>query len=166
MESIWKRYFGKGNIEWKPLLIHLAIPLLTGGVSALVTKNAMAEFQSIDKPPLTPPGWLFPIAWTMLFVLMGLGSYIVWKSRSPLQRTALSLYGIQLFVNFFWSVLFFNLTSYLFAFFWLLLLLGLIITMFYYFYRAELLAAYLQIPYIIWVIFAGYLNMGVYLLNR
>lgn len=166
MNNTWKQYFGKGNLDWKALLLHLAIPLLVGGLSGFLTRDAMKAFASLEKPALSPPGWVFPVVWTILFLLMGLGSYIVWKSASAVRAVALGIYSVQLFVNFFWSILFFNFGKHLAAFIWLLFLLALLLVMFYYFRKAEPLAAYLQIPYILWVLFAGYLNFGVYLLNR
>ena len=149
------------------LILCLAIPLVVGGVSAFLTKDSMEQFRKLNKPPLTPPGWLFPVVWTVLFLMMGLASYLVWKSDGPRRavRSALTLYGIQLGFNFFWTILFFNMDLYLFAFFWLAVLWALILATTIRFYRLSRPAGYLMVPYLVWVTFAGYLNFGIYLLN-
>lgn len=151
----------------RQLLICIAIPLAVGGLSAWLTRGSMDTFAALDKPPLSPPGWLFPVVWTILFVLMGLASYLVLKSGKPQQKVnrALRLYGIQLGVNFFWSVFFFNLSLYLFSFIWLILLWILILVTTIRFRRLSQPAGMLMLPYLLWVAFAGYLNLGIYLLN-
>ena len=145
----------------------MAIPLLVGGLSALLTNGAMQSFDKINKPPLSPPGWLFPVVWTLLYVLMGIASYIIYTAKysAGLAGNALLFYLLQLIFNFFWSIIFFNWEAYLLAFIWLLVLLALIIVTTVKFYRISKPAAYLMLPYIIWVAFAGYLNLGIYLLN-
>lgn len=145
----------------------IAIPLAVGGLSAWLTSGSMDLFEAVNKPPLSPPGWLFPVAWTILYTLMGIASYLVVMSGAEpeaIQR-ALILYGIQLAVNFLWPIFFFNLEWFLFAFFWLLLLWGLILLTIRAFYPISEKAAYLLIPYLIWVTFAGYLNLGIWYLN-
>lgn len=155
------------KIQWKKLLICLAIPLAVGGVSALFTMGSMEDFAALNQPPLSPPGWLFPIVWTILFLLMGLASYLV--ATSDAHRTeirgALTVYGIQLAINFFWSILFFNLGAYLFSFVWLILLWVLILVTIKRFAAIRPLAGWLLVPYLLWVTFAGYLNLAIYLLN-
>ncbi len=155
------------KIQWKKLIACLAIPLVVGGVSSLLTGESMETFQSLNKPPLAPPGWLFPVVWTILFVLMGIASYLVFTAGKDrlTTRAALTVYGIQLAVNFFWPVIFFNLGAYLFAFLWLILLWVLILATAILFYQLSKPAAWLLIPYLIWVTFAGYLNFGVFILN-
>ena len=106
------------NIDFKKILkvgLFIAIPLLIGGVSALITMGNMQLFDSINKPPLAPPKWLFPVAWTILYIMMGIASYFLYKADSEEGREALVLYGIQLFFNFWWSIIFFNLKAYWFA---------------------------------------------------
>ena len=152
------------KIQWKKLLACLAIPLAVGGLSALLTCSGMESFEAINKPPLSPLGWLFPVVWTILFVLMGIASYLVVVSGKP-RRTALTVYGVQLFFNFLWSILFFNLSQYLFAFVWLVILWILILITMVLFYRISKSAGYLMLPYLLWVTFAGYLNFAIYLLN-
>ena len=154
------------KIQWKKLLICVALPLAVGGLSALLTRGSMKDFEAAAKPPLSPPGWLFPIVWTILFVLMGIASYLVLVSGEEFKsRAALKIYGIQLVFNFFWSLIFFNIKAYLFAFIWLLILWLLIILTARMFYKISKPAGYMLIPYILWVTFAGYLNIGIFLLN-
>ncbi len=152
------------KIQWKKLIVAVLIPLLVGGFSAFLTRNSMDDFERINKPPLSPPGWLFPIVWGILFILMGIASYIVHTSGKP-NKTALTLYSVQLVFNFFWSIIFFNTEMYLFAFIWLIILWILIIATTVSFYRISKPAGYLLIPYLLWVTFAAYLNFAIYLLN-
>lgn len=153
-------------IMWKKFLLCLAIPLGVGGLSALLTSNSMQMFEEINKPSLSPPGWLFPVVWTILYILMGIALYliVVAKDRNK-TLTAYISFGVQLFFNFFWSIIFFNAKAYLFAFIWLVLLWVAIIANIYFFYKINKTAGKLLIPYLIWVTFAGYLNFGIYLLN-
>lgn len=154
------------KIQWKKLIACVAIPLVVGGISALLTYKSMQSFEALNKPPLSPPGWLFPVVWSILFVLMGIASYLVLVSKDTSStRTALIFYGVQLFFNFLWSIIFFNFRLYLFAFVWLVALWLLIFTTTWKFYKISKKAAYLMLPYILWVTFAGYLNFGIYLLN-
>ncbi len=146
-------------------MISLFVPLAAGGVSALLTRNGMENFKALEKPPLSPPGWLFPVAWTLLYILMGIACYLVWTAPKK-QPNALFYYGIQIFFNFFWSIIFFNIKNYLFAFIWLVLLFVAVLITTVKFYRTKPPAGCLMLPYILWLTFAGYLNMGVYLLNR
>ncbi len=154
------------KIQWKKLIICILIPLTVGGLSAFLTKDNMQLFDMVNKPPLSPPNWLFPVVWTILYILMGIASYFVYTAENKYRaQTSLTVYGLQLFFNFFWSIIFFNMQEYLFAFFWLVILLALIILNTLLFYRIDKRAGYLFIPYILWVSFAGYLNFGIYLLN-
>lgn len=153
----------------KPNVISIAIALAVGGLSALLTKNNMEVYNTINRPPLSPPMWVFPVVWGILFVLMGISSALVWVNREQdieAASSGLRIYALQLIVNFFWSIIFFNMQAYLFAFIWLLLLLALIIMMIIQFRKISPPAAYLQIPYLVWVTFAGYLTFMIYLLNR
>lgn len=150
--------------QWKTLVFCIALPLAVGGLSALLTRGGMEAFNSLNKPSLAPPGWLFPVAWTILYILMGIASYLVLTSGQP-NSAALNTYGLQLIFNFFWSIIFFNLEMYLFAFIWLVLLWLLILRTTVLFFRISKPAGYLMIPYLLWVAFAGYLNLSIYLLN-
>ena len=155
------------KIDKKKLTICTAIPLIVGGISAWLTMNSMDTFERLNQPPLSPPGWLFPVVWTVLFVLMGIGSYLVVEAEAAqaLKKPALWTYGIQLAFNFLWTIVFFNLQWFLFAFIWLVVLWLLILATIIQFYRIRKAAGCLLIPYLLWVAFAGYLNFGVYLLN-
>ena len=151
----------------KKLLLCLAVPLAVGALSAWLTKDNMILFECIRKPPLSPPGWLFPVVWTLLYLLMGLASYFVSTSGKPKKQVnaALTLYGVQLFFNFLWSILFFNLGNYLLALVWLLVLWLLIIATTRRFFAIDKRAGWLMLPYLAWVTFAAYLNYGIYKLN-
>lgn len=155
------------NGKLKSYVISILIALGVGGLSAFFTRNNMNMFDSIKMPPLSPPAILFPIVWTILFILMGISAAMIYNANAPQaqKNSALLTYGISLFFNFFWSIIFFNLQWFLFAFIWLLILLFLIIRTIMKYYRIKPLAAYLQIPYALWVTFAGYLTFAIWLLN-
>ena len=156
-------------IKIKPYIISVLIALGVGGLSAFFTRNSMDLYSTINTPPLSPPSILFPIVWTILFVLMGISAAMIYTdtNASPLsKKSALSTYALSLIVNFFWSIIFFNLRAFLFAFIWLLLLLFLIVRTIMKYYKINPTAAYLQIPYLVWVTFAGYLTFAIWLLNR
>ena len=156
------------KIQWKKLLICLAIPLGVGVLAGLITRDSMETFAALTKPPLSPPGWLFPVVWTILYLLMGLASYLVLTADSSKRKinAALQVYGWQLGANFIWPLLFFSAEAYLPAFLWLLLLWALIAVTLYRFAHIRAAAGWLLVPYLAWVTFAGYLNLGIYLLNR
>lgn len=156
------------SIKLKPLIVSILIPLAVGGISALLTRGGMQDFAALKKPPLSPPGWLFPVVWSILYVLMGIASYMIYTRRKTNKNVdkVLRFYGIQLIFNFFWSIIFFNLDAYLFAFIWLVVLWILILITTVKFYDISKVAGYLMIPYLIWVTFAGYLNLFIYILNR
>lgn len=149
----------------KPYVISIIIALAVGGISALVTNDNMMIYEQINRPSLAPPAIVFPIVWSILFILMGISSAIVYKKNTDNTRKSLIVYGIQLVFNFLWTVIFFNLRAYLFAFIWIFILWLLIIWMIYEFYKVDKLAAYLQIPYLLWTTFATYLTFMIYLLN-
>lgn len=148
----------------KNLIISILIPLLVGGLSAILSSNGMEAYKLLDKPSLSPPGIVFPIVWTILFILMGISSYLVYVKKG--NNKALTLYVIQLIVNFFWSIIFFALELRLLAFFVIIALIILVALMIKEFYKINKTSAYLQIPYLLWLLFAAYLNYSVYLLNR
>ncbi len=151
----------------KKFLISIAIPLLVGGLSALITRENMVVYSRIITPPLAPPGWLFPIVWTILYILMGVSFYLVWNSNATIyeKKQAFKHFTIQLFLNFIWSPIFFNIRWYIAAFIVLVVLWAFVLAMIISFYRISKLAGLLQIPYLIWITFAGYLNLAIYLLN-
>ena len=149
------------------LAICILIPLAVGALASLLTRDSMAEFELLNKPPLSPPGWLFPVVWTILFVLMGIASYLIYQqgTEKVKVRQALVIYGVQLLFNFFWPIFFFRFGWYLFSFLWLMILWVLILVMISKFRKIDETAAKLLVPYLLWVTFAAYLNFGVFLMN-
>ncbi len=148
------------------LLISIAISLGTGLLSALITPGIREKYEMLIKPPAAPPGIVFPIVWTVLYILMGVASYIVYAEGSPLGGRALGVYFIQLAVNFLWPALFFGAGAYLAAFVWIIFLWVLIFITINRFHKVSPAAAYLMLPYLLWTTFAAYLNLAVYILNR
>ena len=142
----------------------ILIPLIIGAVVGFITSRFM-DYSMLEKPFLVPPGILFPIVWTILYTLMGV-SYGILKTKNLVDDKIDSIYYLQLFVNALWSFFFFVFEWRLFAFIWILLLLVLVIIMIKRFYSKNKVAGLLQIPYLIWVAFASYLNLAFYLLNR
>lgn len=150
------------------LIKSIAIPIIMGAIAGLLTHNAMQDFEALNQPSLSPPGWLFPIVWTILYILMGISAYMIKVADAPEEDIddALTLYRYQLIVNFLWPVFFFNFGWHLLAFIWLILLWVLVVMMIKMFYKISKPAAYLNIPYLLWLTFAAYLNFGVWWLNR
>ena len=155
------------KIRWKRLITSLAVPLAVGGLSGLITKDDTIMLELLEKPPLTPPGWLFPVVWTLLYILMGLAAYRVWISAAQpgAKKLGAACYALSLVFNFGWPVIFFTLDKYLAAFIWLCLLWVLVLLTTVRFRRLDGRAGALMLPYLLWVTFAGYLNMGIYMLN-
>jgi len=125
----------------------------------------MQLFDSINKPPLAPPKWLFPVAWTILYIMMGIASYFLYKADSEEGREALVLYGIQLFFNFWWSIIFFNLKAYWFAAIWLFTMWIIILILLIKSKKIDVRSFWLLLPYFLWTTFAFYLNVGIAILN-
>lgn len=153
------------KIQWKSLIASIAISLFVGGLAGFLTRNSMELYQTLKKPPLSPPGWVFPVVWTILFLLMGISAYLIYVSEDSLKDKALQIYGTQLFLNFTWSVVFFLMQNYWLAFAILLLLWLMILMMIVSFYSINKTAGLLQIPYLLWVTFAGYLNLMIAIMN-
>lgn len=152
----------------RPYVFFSLIALGVGALSALLSRGGIATFDQVEKPPLTPPAILFPIVWTALYLLMGLGAADVWRKREEKPEetaAALTVWGFNLLVNGVWSILFFCYRAYFWSFLWLILLWVVIIVMILAFRRVSPRAAYGQIPYLVWVTFAGYLSLGVAILN-
>lgn len=157
------------NKKIRSFIIAIIIPLAVGGLSALLTMGSMDLYETIIQPPLAPPAILFPIVWTILYTLMGISSGIIYNSQNGTEaarNNALAVYALQLFINFIWSIVFFNLRAFLPAFILILVLWVLIIVMIIRFYKIDKTAALLQIPYLLWVTFAAYLTLAIYILNR
>jgi tryptophan-rich sensory protein len=149
----------------KTFILSILLSLTVGGLSALATASNMNIYDKITPPPLAPPGWLFPVVWTVLFILMGISAAIIFTSKSRKKDDALFVYAVSLVLNFSWSIFFFNMQSFIVAFVILVALwLSIIITMIKYF-KIKKSAAWLQLPYLLWVTFAGYLNLAIIYLN-
>ena len=152
----------------KSYVFFILFTLAVGGLSALLTKDNMNIYDKITTPSFAPPAIVFPIAWGILYVLMGISMAIVYnvgKEKNMSSFAPLVLYFAQITVNFFWSIIFFNKQNFLFSFVWLLLLLFLVVLQTRAFYAFSKTAAYLQIPYILWLIFAAVLNYSIFILN-
>ena len=156
------------KVGFKRYALWIALSEAVGALSGFLTRDAMRLYEMMtEKPPLTPPGIVFPIVWTVLYALMGIGAArISVQGERSSRRMALTVFFAQLFFNFLWSIIFFNLQRYGLAFVWLLILLVLIVWMTVLFARLDRIAALLQIPYVLWVSFALYLNFAVWQLNR
>lgn len=152
---------------WKIYAAWILLAEAVGGLSGWLTRDgAKAYSQSIIQPPLSPPAMVFPIVWGILFALMGIGAARIYLAPPSRERTnSLRIFLLQLAFNFFWSILFFNLQAFGAALVWLLILWGLIVWMIVAFRKVDPLAAWMQIPYLLWVTFAAYLNYGVWMLN-
>ena len=141
-------------------IIYSLLPIIGGGIVGLIISSYM-DYQDLIKPPLAPPGFIFPIVWTILYLLMGISYYISNSDDKELDQ----IYLLQLLVNFLWPIIFFVLKMYFSAFLWIILLLILVVVMIKEFLRIKKLSGYLQIPYLLWLLFATYLNIGVFILN-
>lgn len=153
------------KINWKRLIIITLITFAVGSFFSLITMNNMDTFKELSKP-INVPGILFPIVWSILYLLMSISCYLITESKDNNKDSAILIYAIALIINSVWSLIFFGFGAYLFAFIWIILLLIMVIIMVVKFYKIDRRSAYLNIPYILWIIFAGYLNFGIYLLNR
>lgn len=154
------------KVKWKELIISVLISLGIGALAGALTSNSMELYSKLEKPALSPPSWIFPVVWTTLFILMGISAYLIYVSDAEGKDDAIKVYALSLLLNFSWSIVFFRLDAYLLAFLVLIALWVTILIMIKRFYKINPVAAYLQIPYLIWVTFAGYLNLAIYLLNR
>lgn len=157
----------KKKIRIIVLLIALLIPLFVGGFSAFLTARDMKLYGLMDHPPLSPPSWVFPIAWTILYLMMGLASYLVYTSDVDPQRKnkALLFYIAQLSMNLFWSTLFFTYRQYLVSLIWLLVMWGLIIITTIRFFLINRASGLMMAALLLWTTFAAYLNFGFYLMS-
>ncbi len=155
------------NFDIKKLLKNVAIPVLVGALAGFLTKNDVTEFmETANQPFFTPPGWLFPVVWTILYVLMGVAAYFIDISKDIDKDKALLVYYAQLFFNFVWSFIFFTAEKYLFAFVWIVILWLLILLTIIKFKKTDTRTVLLLAPYLAWVTFAAILNFSVYILNR
>ena len=155
------------KVKFKTYALGFLLTEAVGALSGWLSRDGMKAYESnMVQPPLSPPAWLFPIVWTILYALMGIGAARVYSAPiSPERSKGMNLFVIQLVVNFFWSLIFFNAQAYGFALIWLLLLWTLVLWMIVEFSKVDRLAALIQIPYLLWLAFAAYLNWGVWNLN-
>lgn len=148
----------------KICLKSILIPVIIGGIVGIIISKSI-DYNNLQKPFLAPPSAIFPIVWTILYILMGV-SYGILKSKNLTDRQVNRIYYIQLAVNALWSIFFFSLKWRLFAFIWIIMLAILVILMIIKFYNKNKIAGILQIPYLLWIIFASYLNIAVYIFNK
>ena len=153
--------------HWKVYAFWIAFSELVGLIAGLLTREGTRVYQmTVAQPPLSPPGWLFPVVWTILYALMGISAARIWLSEdSADKKRSVNLFIAQLAVNFFWPMFFFNLQAYGFSIVWLILLWVLVFLLILNNRKIEMPATWLLVPYLIWLTFALYLNIGVYLLN-
>ena len=149
------------------LILYVALPLAVGAVSGWLS-GGMEMYTELNKPPLSPPGWVFPVVWAILYGMMGIASWLVSESDAGAGEKSKALRGylLQLAVNFFWPILFFRFELYLLAFLWLMLLWVLVFVTGSRFSRINPTAGNLMVPYLLWVTFAGYLNLAFFFLNK
>lgn len=153
------------KINWKRLIIIIVITFIVGSFFSFFTMNNMDTFKELEKP-VNVPGVLFPVVWSILYLLMSISCYIITTKDDKNKDNAIIWYGIQLIINSLWSLIFFGFSAYLFSFIWIILLLAIVIIMIVKFYKIDKMAAYLNIPCVLWILFAGFLNLGIYILNR
>lgn len=158
LKTLWNKY--------GVYIISVAAALAVGAVSGFISGGSMEQYESLIKPPLSPPGWVFPVVWTALYIMMGIAAAIIWNSRHPDKDTAITAYAVQLAVNFFWTIFYFVFEARLLAFLWLVLLIALVFITIKYFCKISTLSGWLLLPYFTWLLYASYLNLGTYLLNR
>ena len=160
LKDLWRKY--------KSYIVGIIIPIAVGGIATLLTMKNMSIMGEIEQPPLTPPPIVFSLVWSALYILMGISSAIVYEGRESDRKAAregLSYYAASLAVNFVYSIIFFNFRAFFISGIWLLLLIFLIVMTVLYYRKINKVAAYLQIPYAVWVAFATYLTFGINYLN-
>ena len=154
------------NRAWGKLLVALIVCQLAGAIGSIFTASKIPSwYAGLVRPVFSPPNWIFGPVWTTLYLLMGFALYIVWTSESPKKKTALTVFGIQLFLNALWSFLFFGLQNPFFAFLEIILLWVSILLSMIFFYPIAKKAMWLLVPYILWVSFASVLNFAIWQLN-
>lgn len=149
----------------------IVFPLIVGVISSLITGDAMTSFGKFNQPPLAPPAWLFPVAWTILYILMGVASYLIFRIKPKTQKEErfrdieLTIYFTQLIFNFLWTIFFFKFELRFFAFGWLVVMWLMILALIIMAFRNKKAAAWCLIPYLLWCTFAAYLNIMIAVLN-
>ena len=155
------------NERWKTYVSSILIPVVLGALVGFLTQRCMDDFEALHQPPLSPPGWLFPVVWTILYAIMGYSAYLVTHSygETAQKKSALTIYWTQLALNFMWSIIFFRFEALWLAFVVIMALWVMIIAMIISFRKISPLAAYINIPYLLWVTFAAYLNLATAIIN-
>lgn len=153
------------KIQIKPLVISLLVTLGAGILPNLFIWDSMQTYKTLNLPPLAPPFWLFPVIWTILYILMGISIYLIYIEESIIKKEAIAVYSIQLALNALWPLIFFKSQAYLAAFIWLVILWIIFLCMIFIFKKIRRLTAWLQIPYLLWATFAGYLNFFIWYSN-
>lgn len=153
------------NLDIKKLLFYIITTILIGVIPSIFVFKSMNVYNSLNRPPFSPSSIVFPIVWTILYMLMGISIYIIMQSKRKLKKNARLIYYIQLITNALWTPIFFGFKEYFLEFLWILMLIVFVITMILTFYKISKKAAYIQIPYLLWLLFASYLNFGVFVLN-
>lgn len=153
------------RIDWKKLIIITVITFVVGTFFSFFTMNSMDTFKDLSKP-INVPGVLFPIVWSILYLLMSISCYLIVQSNDKDKKEGIILYVIQLVINSLWTLIFFGFGAYLLSFIWIIILLIVVIIMLAKFYNINKIAMYINIPYVLWLLFAAYLNLGIYLLNK
>ena len=153
------------RIDWKKLIIITVITFIVGTFFSFFTMNSMDTFKDLSKP-INVPGVLFPIVWSILYLLMSISCYLIVQSNDKDKKEGIILYAIQLVINSLWTLIFFGLGAYLLSFILIIILLIVAIIMLAKFYNINKIAMYINIPYVLWLLFAAYLNLGIYLLNK
>lgn len=153
------------NINLKKLIFYIVITILIGALPSVFVFKDMSIYNELNKPPLSPPSIVFPIAWTILYILMGISIYRIMMSENINKDEARLIYFIQLITNAVWTPIFFGAKEYFLAFLWIVMLIVFVVAMIIKFFKIDKLSAYLQIPYLIWLIFASYLNFNIFVLN-
>lgn len=150
---------------WLPLIVLEGVTLGGGALIGFLIRNDMSFYETLEKPVFAPPGWLFPVMWSVLYILMALSVWLVWRAEAPHRAGLVTLYFVQLAVNLAWPVIFFTLQALGLAFWWLILLWGLIIWMMVAFFHWSKVAGWLLTPYLCWTTFAAVLSFLVARMN-
>lgn len=157
---------GTSSISYPRLILSEVLTLGVGMLGGWIARRGFSDYNNLKLPPLAPPSWLFPIAWTLLYLIMGYGVYSVAKSGREDTKNTLTFFAVYVVLNFLWPTVFFVHGAFLAAFFLLIAQLILLIVCFFSFYRASPLAGWCLVPTVVWTLFAGYLNFAFFLLNR
>lgn len=153
------------DIDFKELFKYIFITLLIGVIPSIFVYRNIENYKLLSKPPLSPPSFIFPIVWTIIYILLAISFYRVMNTHNNKKSEAKLIYFIQLVVNALWTPIFFGFNEYFLAFLWIIMLILLVVIMLITFFKIDKISFYLNIPYIIWLLFASYLNFGIFVLN-